>query len=74
LASFKKLKSGLWQAQVRVKHVRTSGSFATKTKAKDWAAVQEYRIKTEAAPTFVKKYSVSELFLRYEGITQRKSI
>ena len=66
VATIKKLKTGRWQAQIKASGVRKAASFATKTEARDWAAVQEYRIKTEAAPTFVKKYSVSELFLRYE--------
>ena len=66
MASFKKLKSGLWQAQVNVKQIRMSSSFATKTEAKDWAAIQEYKIKIEKAPNVVAAYSVSELFIRYE--------
>ena len=71
LANIKKLKTGRWQAQIFLLGVRKAASFATKTEARDWAAVQEYRIKTEAASTFVKKYSVSKLFLRYEREVSR---
>lgn len=44
MASFKKLKSGLWQAQVARLGERRSDSFPTKREAKDWAARQEYLI------------------------------
>jgi integrase len=74
LASFKKLKSGLWQAQVRLKKVRKSASFATKTEAKDWATVEEYKIKT-AEPTKtpqVSQITVGELMQQYELEFSRK--
>ena len=74
MASFKKLKSGLWQAQVRLKKVRKSASFATKTEAKDWATVEEYKIKT-AEPTKtpqVSQITVGELMQQYELEFSRK--
>ena len=74
MASFKKLKSGLWQAQVRLKKVRKSASFATKTEAKDWATVEEYKIKM-AEPTKtpqVSQITVGELMQQYELEFSRK--
>ena len=74
MASFKKLKSGLWQAQVRLKKVRKSASFATKTEAKDWATVEEYKIKA-AEPTKtpqVSQITVGELVKQYELEFSRK--
>lgn len=71
LANIKKLKTGRWQAQIFLLGVRKAASFDSKTEAKDWAAGQEYKIKTEANPNFTKKYSVSELFLRYEREVSR---
>jgi integrase len=44
VASFKKLKSGLWQVQIARKGVRRSASFPSKQEAKDWAAREEYLI------------------------------
>lgn len=44
MASFKKLKSGLWQAQIARKGVRRSATFPTKQEARDWAAREEYLI------------------------------
>ena len=74
MASFKKLKSGLWQAQVRLKKVRKSASFATKTEAKDWATVEEYKIKT-AEPIKtpqVSQITVGDLMKQYELEFSRK--
>ena len=71
LANIKKLKTGRWQAQIFLLGVRKAASFATKTEARDWAAVQEYKIKTEKAPNVVAAYSVSKLFLRYEREVSR---
>lgn len=44
MASFKKMQSGKWQAQVAKAGVRRAKSFSTKAAAKDWANRQEYRI------------------------------
>ena len=74
MASFKKLNSGLWQAQVRLKKVRKSASFATKTEAKDWATVEEYKIKT-AEPIKtpqVSQITVGDLMKQYELEFSRK--
>ena len=59
MANIKKLKTGRWQAQIFLLGVRKAASFNTKSEAKDWAAGQEYKIKTEANPKIAKKYSVS---------------
>ena len=74
MASFKKLNSGLWQAQVRLKKVRKSASFATKTEAKDWATVEEYKIKTaESIKTpQVSQITVGDLMKQYELEFSRK--
>ena len=71
LASIKKLKSGKWQAQICLLGSRKAESFSTKTEAKDWAAVEEYKIKIEKAPNALAAYSVYELFLRYEREVSR---
>lgn len=55
MASFRKLPSGKWQAQVERNGVRKSKSFPSKQEAKDWAARTEYLIKKEPngpVPTF----------------------
>ena len=55
MASFRKLPSGKWQAQVERNGVRKSKSFPSKQEARDWAARAEYLIKKEPngpAPTF----------------------
>jgi integrase len=44
LATFKKLKSGKWQAQIARKGVRKSQSFNSKQDARDWAGRQEFLV------------------------------
>ncbi|MFQ1700804.1 tyrosine-type recombinase/integrase [Loktanella agnita] len=44
MATFQKLTSGRWQAQVSRAGVRKSKSFVSKREAKDWAGQQEYAI------------------------------
>ncbi len=44
MATFQKLPSGRWQAQVSRAGVRKSKSFHSKREAKDWAGQQEYAI------------------------------
>lgn len=50
MATFSKLPSGKWRAQVERKGVRKSASFPTKQAAKDWAARQEYLILNAGPP------------------------
>lgn len=44
MATFKKLATGKWQAQVARQGVRKARSFSTKQESRDWAARQEYLI------------------------------
>lgn len=65
MASIKKLKSGMWQAQVRINGVRASATRPTKTEAKDWAAVKEHEIKN-SAPVETTSSTFGDAALRYE--------
>ena len=74
MATIKKLKTGRWQAQIKVSGVRKASSFPTKTEAKDWAATQEYKLKVEK-PTKtpqVSQVTVGELMKQYEIEFSRK--
>ena len=42
MATYKKLASGKWQAQVARKGVRKAKNFNTKLEAKDWVTREEY--------------------------------
>ena len=74
MASFKKLKSGRWQAQIFLRGERAAESFSTKTEAKDWAAVEEYKIKTAKTVKTpqVSQITVGELMKQYELEFSRK--
>jgi len=72
MASFKKLDSGKWQAQVARSGVRKSKTFPTKIKAKDWAAGFEHQINTQAIDPDKPTGIVADLFLRYERDISRK--
>ena len=65
MASIKKLKSGRWQAQVRIQGVRTSATKPTKVEAKDWAAAKEHEIKSSAVVK-TTSFTFGEAALRYE--------
>ena len=65
MASIKKLKSGMWQAQVRMDGVRASKTKPTKTEAKDWAAAKEHEIKTSVVVKTTSS-TFGEAALRYE--------
>ena len=65
MASIKKLKSGMWQAQVRVDGVRASKTKPTKTEVKDWAAAKEHEIKTSVVVK-TTSFTFGEAALRYE--------
>ncbi|AML49900.1 hypothetical protein [Falsihalocynthiibacter arcticus] len=45
MASFKKLQTGKWQAQVAMQGIRKSKSFEKRVDAKDWVARQEFLIR-----------------------------
>ncbi|MDD8024567.1 MAG: site-specific integrase [Paracoccaceae bacterium] len=46
VASFRKLPSGAWRAEVSKNGIRKSNSFPTRAEAREWAARQEYLIGT----------------------------
>jgi integrase len=63
MATFKKLASGKWQAQVSRMGKRASKSFDTRQAAKDWAARSEYLI---ANPVAVgSDIKLTDVFARY---------
>ncbi|WP_275099650.1 site-specific integrase [Sedimenticola hydrogenitrophicus] len=74
MASFTKLKSGKWRAQVRKDGVYTSKTFSTKTAAKTWAQRIEVAIETGDYQTEqVQLPTLGKLLDRYETeFTARK--
>lgn len=63
MATFRKLPSGRWQAQIARNGIRKSASFATKREAQDWAGRQEY-LATNAEPPQTK-LTLKDAFDRY---------
>ncbi|MGH1579041.1 tyrosine-type recombinase/integrase [Planktotalea sp.] len=63
MATFRKLPSGKWQAQIARKGNRKSASFATKREAQDWAARQEYLVTNAEPPQ--SKITLKDAFDRY---------
>lgn len=63
MATFKKLPSGKWQAQVARSGARLSKAFDTRQNAKDWAARQEYLIMNP--PPIGSNVTFGEVFDRY---------
>lgn len=63
MATFRKLSSGKWQAQIARNGIRKSASFATKREAQDWSARQEYLV-TNAEPS-QSKLTLKDAFVRY---------
>ena len=63
MASYKKLDSGKWQAQIARDGIRKSKSFITKQEAKDWSAREEYLILegVKLGPN----HTVRDLFQKY---------
>lgn len=64
MASFEKLPSGKWRAQVKVGTVRSSASFRTKAEAQQWAAAEEAAIHAGNAGKFPDR-TLSEAIDRY---------
>ncbi len=64
MASFSKLPSGLWRAQVARLGVRVSASFGTKRAAQEWAAAQEAAIAAGARGEYPRK-TVLDALARY---------
>jgi integrase len=65
MASFRRLPSGLWQAQIFRRGVRDSDSFPTKGAAIAWAGTREAEIMGGARGE-VPNLTVAALFTRYE--------
>ncbi|MEM9522935.1 MAG: site-specific integrase [Pseudomonadota bacterium] len=63
MATFRKLPSGKWQAQIARQGVRKSASFATRREAQDWAVRQEY-LATSADPPR-STLTLKDVFDRY---------
>jgi hypothetical protein len=63
MATFTKLNTGKWQAQVARQGVRRSRTFESKQAAKDWAARQEHLILT--AKPIGETVLFSEVLNRY---------
>lgn len=63
MATFRKLPSGKWQAQIARNGIRKSSSFATKREAQDWAARQEYLVTNAESPQ--TKLTLKDAFDRY---------
>ena len=63
MATFRKLTSGKWQAQIARNGIRKSASFATKREAQDWSARQEYLVTNAENPQ--SKLTLKDAFDRY---------
>ena len=63
MASFIKLPSGNWRAQVHRRGKRMTGTFPNKTAARDWAVRQEYLLGSDQAA--IPSGTVADLFDRY---------
>ena len=63
MATFRKLPSGKWQAQIARNGIRKSSSFATKREAQDWAGRQEYLATNAESPQ--TKLTLKDTFDRY---------
>lgn len=63
MATFRKLPSGKWQAQIARHGIRKSSSFASKREAQDWAARQEYLAANAEPPE--KTTTLKDAFGRY---------
>jgi integrase len=65
MATFYRLPSGRWRAQVKLRGVRESESFATKTGAVRWAAARAAQIEHEAIATPATRYALSDVLTKY---------
>lgn len=63
MASFKKLQTGKWQAQVAMQGIRKSKSFEKRVDAKDWAARQEFLIRAGEVSGSIE--TMHDAMLRY---------
>ena len=65
MASFTRLPSGKWRAQVKLRGVRESDSFATKQLAVRWAADVEAQIEHRAVSGPENVHSLADVLTRY---------
>lgn len=65
MATFYRLPSGRWRAQIKARGVRESESFATKTGAVRWAAAREAQIEHEASAAPASRYALSDVLTKY---------
>jgi integrase len=65
MATFTKLPSGRWRAQVKMRGVRDSESFADRKAALRWAAEREGQIEHEATAGPERVHTLGELLSRY---------
>lgn len=63
MATFRKLPSGKWQAQIARQGIRKSASFATRREAQDWAVRQEYLATNAELPR--SELALKDIFDRY---------
>ncbi|MFY0678975.1 MAG: hypothetical protein JXR13_00230 [Thalassovita sp.] len=63
MATYKKLDTGRWQAQIARQGIRKAKSFKSKHEAQDWATRQEYLISEGEA--LATKGSLGSVFERY---------
>ncbi len=73
MATFKKLASGKWQAQVARAGIRKSKSFPSKREAQDWATAEEHRISSGASEQAAKITfgSVMDRYAREESVKKK---
>ena len=65
MATFYRLPSGRWRAQIKTRGVRESESFPTKTAAIRWAADRAAQIEHEASAAPATRYALSEVLTKY---------
>lgn len=65
VATFTKLPSGRWRAQIKLRGIRDSDSFATKQLATRWAADREAQIEHEAVSGPDRVHSLADVLTRY---------
>jgi len=65
MATFYRLPSGRWRAQIKIRGVRESESFPTKTAAIRWAADRAAQIEHEATAAPGTRYALSDVLTKY---------
>jgi integrase len=65
MATFYRLPSGRWRAQIKTKGARDSESFPTKSAAIRWAADREAQLEHEASAGPERLYALSDVLTRY---------